>query len=841
MGGVIGNNATGAHSILYGMTADHLLSADVILSDGSLATWGPVTDPKVGSSDRQSQLIAVAFEIREKYESAIRENWPMTWRNSAGYRLNYLLPWSATQPDQWIGSEYPPVVQSSTFNLATLLAGSEGTLAVIRSATVNLVPKPKNTILGVLSYESIVAACEAVPELLERSPSAVELIPQMLIRLARSVPAYASQLGFVHGDPAALLVVEFSGDDKPVLRERVRALRPDVLVAESLVEQAMVWAVRKVGLGIFDSQPSEHRPIAFIEDCAIPVERLGEFVRQVERIIISHGTQAAFYAHASAGCLHIRPILNLKTGQGVTDLRSIAQEVLLLTLRVGGAMSSEHGDGLARAEWLEPTYGGQVSEAMTLLKRTADPDSLLNPNKLNTAPRMDANLRYGSGYQSRPWTPGLDFGRASGLTGAIEQCNGQGVCRKLTGVMCPSFQATREEMHSTRGRANLLRALISFDKNNNLPDEQVKQALDLCLACKGCKAECPSGVDMAKLKYEFQSYYFENHQRPFRDYLFGYIGMFARLGAPFGGLINWLTDRIIIRKLAKQINWISDKRIFPKFGYRENRKDTRIIRMKLQQNSESCLFLPDTFTHFFEPEVETAALKVLVACGIKVKILPVFGAGRTLLSKGFIKSARNHAVHLLTEIRRADPTGKLAVIGLEPSEIYTLRDEIQDLLPGNRDEIEALMARSWFIDEYLVRPSLDNQIMRVASALIESGQKTKISLHGHCYQKAQPPHVDGFPIGVSASAELLRAVGYEVEVLNTGCCGMAGAFGYEAEHYNVSMQVGELMLFPEIRNAAVDGQSSVVAVGTSCRSQIEDGTGVRARHSIVMVSQKLIG
>jgi Fe-S oxidoreductase len=317
--------------------------------------------------------------------------------------------------------------------------------------------------------------------------------------------------------------------------------------------------------------------------------------------------------------------------------------------------------------------------------------------------------------------------------------------------------------------------------------------------------------------------------------------MFARLGAPFGGLINWITDRVIIRKLAKQINWISDKRIFPKFGYRENQKETRINRMELQQNSESCLFLPDTFTHFFEPDVETAALKVLVACGIKVKILPVFGAGRTLLSKGFIKSAQNHAVHLLTEIRRADPTGKLAVIGLEPSEIYTLRDEIQDLLPGNRDEIEALMARSWLIDEYLVRPSLDNQVMRVASALIESGQKTKISLHGHCYQKAQPPHMDGFPIGVSASAELLRAVGYEVEVLNTGCCGMAGAFGYEAEHYNVSMQVGELMLFPEIRNAAAAGQSSVVAVGTSCRSQIEDGTGVKARHSIVMVSQKLIG
>jgi FAD/FMN-containing dehydrogenase len=470
MGGIIANNATGAHSIMYGMAADHILASDVILSDGSLAILGemPINDIGYSESDsRISNIVSAALNIREKYAETIKANWPRAWRNSAGYRLNYLLPWSASKPPQWVGA-YPYHLQPfdklraspSTFNLSTLLAGSEGTLAVMRTLTVNLVPKPKHTILGVLSYESIVAACEAVPALLEHGPSAVELIPQMLIRLAHSVPAYASQLGFVQGDPPALLVVEFSGDDPVLLQEKARALRPDVNIAESAEAQANVWHVRHVGLGIVDSRPTLARPLAFIEDCAIPVERLGEFVREVERILSAHGTEAAFYAHASAGTLHIRPILNLKTDEGVNSLRSIAEQVLALTLRVGGAMSSEHGDGLVRAEWLTRTYGTELVEAFKTLKHAADPDALLNPKKLTDAPPMDTHLRYTPAYRTQTWKPALDFSHQGGLTLAIEQCNGQGVCRKFDGVMCPSFQATREEQNSTRGRANLLRALI---------------------------------------------------------------------------------------------------------------------------------------------------------------------------------------------------------------------------------------------------------------------------------------------------------------------------------------------------------------------------------------------
>lgn len=848
LGGVIGNNATGAHSILYGMTADHLLSADVILADGSLVTWGSVEQPAINT--QRSAVLAAAVEIRGKYADAIKRSYPHSWRNSAGYRLNYLLPWSATTPPQWIGERYPANLQPAAFNLAHLLAGSEGTLAVMRRATLNLVSKPKHTILGVLSYNSIAEACDDVPRLLEFHPSAVELVPQMLIRLAKGIPAYAVQVGWVKGDPAALLVVEFSGDRPEVLKEAAKSLGPDVLIAESMEEQARVWAVRKVGLGIFDSQPADARPVAFIEDCAIPVERLGEFVREVETILAAHHTYAAFYAHASAGCLHIRPILDLKRGEGVVSLRAISEAILALTLRLGGSMSSEHGDGIARAEFLRQIYGPEVVEALQLLKKAADPHNLLNPGKMLDAPPMDTHLRYGESYQASAWTPVLDFAKNNGLAGAIQQCNGQGVCRKDTGVMCPSFQASREEANSTRGRANLLRALISKPINhpplthsisekwlmeNRELNQATFDALDLCLACKGCKAECPSGVDMAKLKYEFQHEYYKSHRRKLRDYLFAYIGPLAKIGAPFGGLVNRFMDI----EFVKQVLHLTKGREFPKFI---SRSPEHVLRVENPEHRENILLLRDTFTHFFEPEIEQATLDVLTACGVEVKFLPYFGAGRTLISKGFLEPARRHAERVLDAINKSDPEGKLPVLGIEPSELYTLRDEFLDLLPERHAEAEALASRAWLAEEYLVRPGVDDELrtLRVTKKLQDSSpQKSpKLLLHGHCYQKAQPPAADGYPVGQQASAELLRAVGYEVEIIPSGCCGMAGAFGYEAEHYALSMQVGELALLPAVRKAKETGRA-VAAVGTSCRSQIADGANIHALHPIVLIASQL--
>jgi FAD/FMN-containing dehydrogenase/Fe-S oxidoreductase len=852
LGGVVGNNATGAHSILYGMTADHLLSADVIMADGSLATWGEIPLAASHSSlvTHHSAFVNSVLALRKTYASAIHAHWPSSWRNSAGYRLNYLLPWSPSAPPQFTHHEaslsvyasrftheqlpitnhqQPAHIQPSTINLSTLLAGSEGTLAVMRRVTINLVQKPRQTVLALLQYDDIAVACDDVPRLLEYGPSAVELVPQLLVRLARNVPAYAAQMDFVEGDPAALIVVEFSGSDPALLEQQARQISPNVRIATAPQAQSRIWNVRKVGLGIFDSRPVAARPVAFIEDCAIPAEQLGDFVREVERILAEHGTTSAIYAHASAGCLHIRPILDLRSGSGVRALRSISEQVLALTLRLGGSMSSEHGDGLARSEWLRQTYGDEIIAAFTALKRAADPHNLLNPGKIVAAPLMDDNLRYGDGYQAAAWSSNLHFD--GGLTAAIEQCNGQGVCRKNTGTMCPSFQATREEMHSTRGRANLLRALISL-KPSGLPPEQVKAALDLCLACKGCKAECPSSVDMAKLKYEFQNHYYQSHRRSLRDYLFGYINQLVPLGAPFGRIINYFGNWSVARRLAGLFG-ISGHRPLPKFGRVGFKSPVSLSTV------ETVIFLPDTFTRYFEPEIESAAMRVLAACNIRPQPLPILGAGRTLLSKGFLEPARRHAEKLLDAIHRLDPDGKLPIIGIEPSELYTLRDELRALLPHRRAEVDSLAARALLIDEYLLRPSPTSPASRISALQSQiANQKSKIVLHGHCYQKAQPPAADGFPVGQEASAALLRAIGCDVEIIPSGCCGMAGAFGYETEHYEVSQKVGELVLLPAVRQAKTDGKQ-VVAVGTSCRSQILDGAEVAARHPIQLVADRL--
>ncbi len=877
LGGVIGNNATGAHSILYGMTADHLLSADVLMADGSLATWGEIPisvvsgNWKVESESTHpnyqlpiTKLHSAIAQIRETYANAIQQNYPKTWRNSGGYRLNYLLPWSPATPPQWTGESYPANLKPDTINLSTLLAGSEGTLAVIRRATLNLVPKPNHTILAVLAYESIPAACDDVPRLLELQPSAIELIPQMILRLSRSLPAYAGQMSWLAGDPAALLVVEFSGADPALLAEKAKSVGETLHIASNPVEQAKIWAVRKVGLGILDSRPQSARPVAFIEDCAIPVERLGDFIREIEALLAAHHTQGGIYAHASAGCLHIRPILNLKTLPGLQSLRQIAEATLAITLRVGGSMSSEHGDGLLRSEFLQKIYGDEVMEAFRTLKRAADPENLLNPGKITASPALDASLRYGSSYQAAAWPPALDFSRNGGLDTAIEQCNGQGVCRKSGGVMCPSFQATREEMNSTRGRANLLRAMIAFpsplthlpkgDGNRMRPspfgggaggEGAAKGALDLCLACKGCKAECPSGVDMAKLKYEFQNEYYKTHRRPLRDYLFANIGDFARIFAPFGGLIDALNSFTPTQTLINQLFGLSPNRQLPKFAPEQpaNRKTGQPENRKTA-TPENAILLRDAFTHFFEPEIEAAALQVLTACGISITPLPFYGAGRTLLSKGFIEPARRHAERILDAIRSLDPDDSLPVLGLEPSEIYTLRDEFFDLLPNRRAEVASLAARAWPLDEFLIRPGKDGVKRITHFPLSTVHHPLPTVLHGHCYQKAQPPHPDGFPVGQAASAEMLRALGYSVEIIPSGCCGMAGAFGYEAEHYDVSMAVGELVLFPALREKNISperGDMTVAAPGASCRAQMADGVQARAEHPIVLAARMIAG
>ncbi len=841
MGGVIANNATGAHSILYGMAADHLVSADVIMADGSLAVWEEIGGQSSVSNGRLSAVLSAARDIRENYVEAIQRNFPKSWRNSAGYRLNYLLPWSPSRPPQWIGDGYPANLPPSAFNLSHLLAGSEGTLAVIRRVKVNLVEKPKYTVLGILSYGSNAEACDDVPRLLEFRPSAVELVPRMILRLARTVPAYAAQMAWMTGDPAAVLVVEFSGDRPEVLKEAAYRLREDAAVIESAEAQARVWNVRKVGLGILDSRPQSARPAAFIEDCAIPVEQLGEFVREVEKILASHGTEGGIYAHASAGCLHIRPVLDLRGGEGGRALRSIAEQVLDVTLRLGGSMSSEHGDGIARGEWLEKTYGAELIGAMRTLKQAADPDNLLNPRKMFDAPPMDTHLRYGESYRVQAWAPALDFSRNGGLVTAIEQCNGQGVCRKDTGLMCPSFQATRDEMHSTRGRANLLRAMIRTGIGNRKSgiESAAHAALDLCLACKGCKSECPSGVDMAKLKFAFEAEYYKTHRRPLRDYIFGYFHATARLASAIAPLSNRLMRIRVFKDTIAKILGITPHRPFPDF----TAKRARFPAAPARRGGERVIFLPDSFSHYIEPQVEQAAFDILSRLGFDVQVLPLVGSGASLLSKGFVAAARRHAEKVLAALEKTDPENTLPILGIEPPEIYSLKHDYIDLSPDRAEEIAERVKRAWLLEEFLVRR---NEFSNLRAASVDAGKTeayplppSKIIFHPHCHQRAEGLSLDGKPAGVNATVEALRVCGYDVDLIDAGCCGMAGTFGYEAEHYELSQNVGELKLFPYLRQVAVNRQTSVAASGAACRLQIEQGTGIRACHPIVLIRNGL--
>jgi len=865
LGGVIANNATGAHSLLYGMTADHLLSVDVITADGSLGALG---EGSTLDNPLLANLHSTVLDIRARYANAIAQNWPRTWRNSAGYRLNYLLPWSPSSPSQWFGESYPANLKPGTWNLAALLAGSEGTLAVIRRAKVNLVPKPRHTILAVLSYQSNADACDDVPRLLLHRPSAVELVPRMIIHLARGVPEYARQMGWVAGDPAALLVVEFSGDEPSVLKERAHKIGDILTIAESKEDQARVWNIRKVGLGLLDSRPQSARPAAFIEDCAIPVQKLGEYVREVEKILLAHGTEGGIYAHASAGCLHTRPILDLKTARGVTDLRSISEAVFGLTVRLGGAMSSEHGDGLARSEFLEQTYGPELMEAMRLVKRAADPQNILNPGKLFDAPKLDVNLRYGVEYRTHVWDTKLSFASSGGLDVAIEQCNGQGVCRKDTGVMCPSYQATREEMHSTRGRSNLLRALISGPRSVGdersivhglLSFEKTKvdaaaKALDLCLACKGCKSECPSGVDMAKLKFAFQAEYYKTHPRQLRDYVFGYFHITAGLASSVALLSNALMEVPAIRNLVARILGITPHRPFPKFALTNGRPQVK----HGTHNGRKVIFLADAFARYLEPETERAALDILSACGLDVHVLPVLGAGASFLSKGFIPQAQRHAGRVLDLLSQVDPGHEASIVGIEPPEISTFRHDYVDLLPGREEEIKQRIGRVWLLDEFLLRCPEFNDLRIVSigrlSNVEDDHSTRKVKFHPHCHQRAEGPPSDGSPNGTNATLELLRLCGYDVELMDTGCCGMAGTFGYEAEHYEVSMKVGELKLFPKIRewmkenSEGIDPQSKIenrkseiISSGAACRMQIRQGTGVEALHPVMLVAKLIKG
>ena len=819
LGGMLGNNSGGSHSIAYGLTVEHVLELTCLLADGTRVVFGEVTPEAFAAKGRlpgpEGRIYREVARLRATYADEIRARYPTHWRRVAGYNLNELVNGAARTPGG-------PPAGHAPLNMARLLVGSEGTLVTVLEAKVRLVPRPARTALDVIHYRDMQEALESSQSILETGPYAVELTDKVILDLARGNIEQAARMGFVQGDPAAILIVEYAGGSDAEVRAKVEALEARRArerwgyashVALDPGEQQSIWKLRKAGLGLLLGMKGDKKPIAFVEDTCVEPRHLPEFVPRFREIFAKHDTVGAYYGHCSVGCLHIRPVINLKTPRGLEQVRAIAREIFDLVFEFGGTMSSEHGDGRARSPYLERMYGPRLVQAFRELKGAFDPEGRMNPGNIVASPGITEHLRYGAGYTT--WEPAtlLDFSAQGGFAASIEMCNGVGACRKtLEGTMCPSYMATRDEEHSTRGRANALRAVLS----GRLPPAEftgrrLYEVMDLCLECKGCKAECPANVDMAKLKYEFLHHYHAANGLPLRNRLFGRIARVNRLGARMPALVNWLSGLAPSRWLLEKAAGIDRRRPLPALAAETfTAWFARHAPPAAAPRGEVVLF-HDTFTTYNSPEIGRAAVGLLEAAGFRAVLVDRKCCGRPLISKGMLAEAREHAAW---NVRRLAPYAArgVAIVGLEPSCLLTLRDESVDLL--RTDEARAVARQSFLLEEFLLRERARGLELGFAA------RGRRVLLHGHCHQKAL--------VGTGPTVAALRWAGFEVEEVDSGCCGMAGAFGFEREHYDLSVTLGNRRLAPAVRAAAAD--TEVVAPGVSCRQQIEHLAGRRARH-----------
>ena len=822
LGGMIGNNASGARSIVYGRTLEHVREMTVVLPDGHTLAARALAEDELARAlaltTREGDLYRTLHRLVGAHRHEILARYPKILRRVGGYAL-----------DEFVNGQ--------PFSLARLLVGSEGTLATTLEATINLEPRPAPTqvALMVVHFRTMFEALESTTEILTTGPTAIELADKYILDLTRRSLEYARQMTFVQGDPGALLFVEYYGETPGELTAKLdrleahcrrqgigtaftRALSPE--------EQQRIWTVRKAGMALLLGMIGDKKPVAGIEDTAVAPERLAEYLKRLDAIVRSHKVEAAYYGHASVGCIHVRPILDLKRDPEVETLRAIAEQVSALVQEFGGAMSAEHGDGLSRSCWNETLFGPTLYQAFRELKAAFDPQRIMNPGKIVDAPPMTANLRYGGRYQARQVKTFFRFGREGGFDRAVEMCNGAAVCKKkLEGTMCPSYMITLEEEHSTRGRANALRAAI----NGHLPAEaltspRMYEVFDLCLECKGCKAECPSNVDMAKLKYEFLAQYHAAHGTPLRARLFGHLETLNRLGCACAPLSNWVAQTAPARWIFDRFFGVHRNRQLPPFA-----RET-FTRWFTRRNGRQgvlgarglVVLFNDTYMTYNYPELGRAAVKVLEAAGFEVALADKKCCGRPMISKGLLQKAKENAAYNVDRLVPYAEQG-IPIVGLEPSCILTFRDEYPDLLDDPR--AARLAAGTFLIEEFLLGLHEKGQLRLP----LRAGAKS-VMLHGHCHQKAL--------VGSNPSLQLLRLLpGARVDEIDSGCCGMAGSFGYEKEHYEMSLAIGNRRLFPAIR--ATDPTCEIVAGGVSCRQQIAHGTGRRARHLVEVLADAL--
>ena len=813
IGGMIGNNSCGAHSILHGKTIDHVLDLTVVLADGTVTTLDPVRDDAdLLQRQQRGGIEGGAYRqvagILDAFGEEIDSGYPRVMRRVSGYNLDALR-------------------RPAPFDLSRLVVGSEGTLCSVVEARLRLVPRPRRSAVLACHFSELREAMEANLIAVQTAPAASELMDRVLMDLTRGQLEHEPRRRFLQGDPEALLCVEYYADTDEALRDRCDELETRLreaglgyayVRALGVAEQKSIWDLRKAGLGLLMGMKGDAKPTSGVEDTCVPLEHLPDYIDRVRDLMHAHGVPlTTFYGHASVGVIHIRPVLDLKQPQGIATLRALEERMSDWVLEYGGVMSSEHGDGLARSEWIEKMFGPRLVEAFGQVKAAFDPAGIMNPGKIVAPPPMDENLRYGERLPEEPLQTWFRYDESGGFQQSVEMCSGVGDCRKkLVGTMCPSYMATLEEAHSTRGRANALRAALHGQlPGDGLDSDALYEAMDLCLGCKACKAECPSSVDMAKLKYEFLAQYHGKRGYPVRSHLFARIDLLNRWMSPLASLVNIIVRSAPNRWLLERLVGIDRRRRMPALA---RQRFSRWFHQRAPSAAGArgtVVFYNDTFTEYNEPEIGQAAVALLEAAGFRVVLTEqLLCCGRPMISKGFLQAAQQRAgenvAALLPYIERGWP-----VVGVEPSCLLTYRDDYLDLAPDT-DAASKVAGGVYMLDEFLAG-LLDQGGLGVEFSPVQK----QVLFHGHCHQKAL--------LGGSDAVRLLQQVPtYEVTEIPSGCCGMAGSFGYEREHYDVSMQVGKPRLF-DVLDAA-DPTAEVATAGTSCRHQIADGTGRQARH-----------
>ena len=817
IGGMIANNSAGARSVLYGKTIDHVLETTVVLSDGSVAEFREIPRGQVpGGQTLEAACYRAVLRLACEHAAEIDRRYPKILRRVGGYNLNEFAD------------------PSKPVNLTKMIVGSEGTLGIVLEARLRLVPLPKAKAVMVIGFADLLEALRAAPVIVKHGPSAVEVMDKSILDNTRQNPALDRiRAAFIEGDPAATLCVEFYGDRKEDLPPRLDKLEQDLRsqglgysyhCETDLAQQARIWSLREAALGLSMAMKEDAKSISFVEDTAVAPEKLSEYIGRFLEIVRNHHTSAGVYAHASVGCLHVRPVINLKTEEGVRKFESIATQVADLVLEYRGALSGEHGDGLVRSPFMRQMFGPTLYEAFREIKRTFDPNGLFNPGKIVDAPAVTSNLRFGANYKTPNPASWFDYSEYGGLGGAVEMCSGVGACRKkLAGTMCPSYMATRDESASTRGRANVLRlAMTGRLGESGLGDEGVFKVLDLCLECRACKSECPVGVDMARFKSEFLADYWKRHGTPLSARALGNIHELSRWGSRFAPLANlgaasaparWLNEKLLgLDRRRTPPAWKSET--FAKWYRRRGGGGTPA------GHAQKVTLFNDTFLNHYHPEVGIAALEILELGGNRAEVVRPACCGRPLISQGLLSEARDHASRVVAGLFPIASRGE-KILFCEPSCLSAVKEDAPSLLRGEEQKRARVVAEACLLfEEFAAQLDL----------ALRPGP-TRILLHGHCHQKS----MGLLPATISL---LSRIPSTQVTDLDAGCCGMAGSFGYAREHYEISRDIAKRRLLPAAQ--AMKPGEVLVAPGTSCRHQVAELAGVAAVHPATLIRGLLI-